>query len=164
MPKVRVNHPYTPTQLRQLIGQAEADELQLQGYVLQFDATSNTYRVVHWTKASQPFRADGNRAQRRAVQGTATDFGELTPIVRRTPQQRVDSLMLKWMEDMKKAGTVPGVDDAKVKEIVGAAWQAGRTEITEEVVRMVAAHFLQQAENKKKVDDYKRVTLDAPNT
>jgi hypothetical protein len=146
VPKIKPGRRYTPTQLRALMDQATADELQMTGYVLQYDTISNTYAVVHWTNASQNFRQDGNRAQRRAVQGTATDFGELAPIVKRTPQQRVDSLMLKWIEDMKRAGTVPGVDDAKVKEIVGEAWKAGRTEITADVVRTVAAHFLTEAE------------------
>lgn len=148
MPKIIPGRRYTRTQLQGLIDQATADELKLQGYVLQYDVVSQTYSVVPWHQASQPFRQDGNRAQRRAVRGTATDFGELAPIVKRTPQQRVDSLMLKWIEDMKAAGTIPGVDDAKVKEIVGEAWKAGRTEITADVVRTVAAHFLTEAEAK----------------
>ena len=150
MPKIQPGKRYTRTELQSLIDQATADELKLQGYVLQYDAVSQTYAVVPWYQASQPFRVDGNRAQRRAVEKSVGKdaFGELAPIVKRTPQQRVDSLMLRWIEDMKKAGTIPGVDDAKVKEIVGEAWKAGRTEITADVVRTVAAHFLTEAEAK----------------
>ena len=174
--KIEIGRRYTGAQIRQLIGQAEAKELELQGMVLQFDTISQTYAVVPWHQASQPFRQDGNRAQRRAVQRTVGKeaFGELDPIVKRTATQRVDSLMAKWLIEMKKAGGLPGlvgdvpegasvqereaieqraaherkVMDEKIKEIVGAAWVEGRTEITADVVRMVASHFLNEAEAK----------------
>jgi hypothetical protein len=149
---------YTGQQLRQLIGQQEAKELEMQGYVLQFDAVSRTYAVVPWQQASAAMRMDApDPAQRQLVSGSHQfDPSELPPIVKRTPAQRVDSLMLKWIEDMKAAGTIPGVDDAKVKEIVGEAWKSGRTEITAEIVRKVAAHFLADAENKREAANFKR--------
>ncbi len=86
-------------------------------------------------------------------------------------------MMARWVTEMKKAGTLPTLQsgiapagattaekeeaqrrkaveeremDLKVKEIVGAAFVEGRTEITDEVVRKVASHFLQEAENKSK--------------
>jgi hypothetical protein len=54
--------------------------------------------------------------------------------------------MLKWIDDMKRAGTLPGVADAQVQEIVGEAWKSGRSEVTAEMVRTVASHFLTKAE------------------
>ena len=142
--RLRINQPYTGDQLRKLISQEEAQALVLQGYYLEYNPLDETYRVKHYTQGSAPMRGDG-----KITTGTAT-FDELPPIVKRTPQQRLDSLMLKWIEDMKQAGTVPGVDDEKVREIVGEAWKAGRTEITADVVRTVAAHFLNQAERQAK--------------
>jgi hypothetical protein len=144
VPRVEVDTPYTGSQLRELIDQSTAKELELQGYVLQYDVLSRTYRVVHYTKASAPLNDSGKIMRQTAM------FDPLPPIQKRTPADRVDSLMLKWIDDMKRAGTIPGVDEEKVKEIVGAAFVAGRTEITAEVVRQVAAHFLQDAENKAK--------------
>lgn len=177
MPKVVPGKAYKPHEIRALIDQSTAKELEFQGYVLQWDALSGTYSVVHWSKASQPFRQDGNRAQRRQVrkQVGPEAFGPLDPIVKRTPQQRTDSLMLKWITEMKKAGGMPSLigdvpDNASVKEretiernranekklmdekiaeIVGAAWTEGRTEITADVVRQVAAHFLGESEKAK---------------
>lgn len=176
--KIVPGRRYKGWEIRQLIDQSTAKELEFQGYVLQYDALSQTYAVVHWTKASQPFRQDGNRAQRRRVQKTVGPeaFGELDPIVKRTPVQRVDALMLKWIEEMKAAGGLPSLVgevpegasvaerenierrrahdkkmmDDKISEIVGAAWVEGRTEITADVVRQVAAHFLGQAEKQAK--------------
>lgn len=119
----------------------------MQGYVLQYDLLNRVFTVVHHSKASQPLRGDGRSAP---VMGRATfDEKDLPPIVKRTPLERVDSLMLKWIADCKKAGTIPGLDDEKISEIVGEAWKSGRTEITADVVRQVAAHFLTDAEAKQ---------------
>lgn len=185
MPKIQINTPYTRAQLQELIGQAEADELKLQGYVLQFDALSSTYRVVPWHQASQPFRADGNAQQRKRVQATSDQFGELPPIIKRSAQSRVDSLTARWLVEMKKAGGLPSLQsgvapegstlkeredfqrkmaeerkilDAKIKEIVGAAWVEGRTEITSDLVRQVASHFLGVADTTHKAKLDKQVT------
>ena len=172
--KIVPGRRYKPFEIRALIDQATAKELEFRGYVLQYDALSGTYAVVHWTQASQPFRQDGSRAQRRAVSKSigADAFGTLDPIVKRTPQQRVDSLMAKWLVEMKQAGGLPHlmgeppsglttaerddfyrrkkeegeVMDNAIKAIVGEAWKDGRTEITADIVRTVAAHFLSEAE------------------
>ena len=142
--KLRINQPYTGEQLRKLISQEEAAALVLQGYFLEYSPLEGTYRVKHYTQGSAPMRGDN-----QITTGTAT-FDDLEPIKKRTPHERVDSLMLKFISDMKTAGTIPGVDDEKVREIVGEAWKTGRTEITADVVRTVAAHFLNQAERQAK--------------
>ena len=142
--RLRINQPYTGEQLRKLISQEDAEALKLQGYFLEYNPLDQTFRVKHYTQGSAPMRGDG-----KIVTGTAT-FDELPPIRKRTPHERVDSLMLKFIGDMRQAGTIPGVDDEKVREIVGEAWKTGRTEITGEVVRQVAQYFLNQAEQQAK--------------
>lgn len=162
--KVKVGVPYTPQRIRELISREAAENLQLQGYVLRYDAMANTYMVVPWMQATGAVGEGDRKAVQQSMEQGGAYFEPLPEIRRRTPEQRLNSLMLKWIEDCKKAGTVPGISDEKIKEIVGAAFVAGKTEITAEVVRTVAAHFLQEAENKRKVDNYKKVTVEGPLT
>ena len=148
--------PYTVDQVRRWLTTARAKELQGDGYVLQ--RAGDTITIVPWQKADsfQPevFREGGRGWQSQSVMDDLK--ASIAPMVKRTPMQRVDSLMLRFIEDCKKHGTVPGLNDAMISTIVGAAWTAGRAEITGEVVRQVAQHFLTDAERKKNLADYKK--------
>lgn len=148
---------YTRAQLVRALGPQDAQQLRMRGYVLRHDVLDGTYSVVPWTEASD--------SRTQPVQGAGT-FAPPPPIRKRTPAQRVDSLMLKWLDEMKRAGGLPPLRepdrsdpeawdkyladkramDDKIREIVGAAWVDGRTEITAEVVEKVARHFLEAAE------------------
>lgn len=142
--KLRPGVRYTRQQLVKLVDQAEAHELQMQGYVLQHDVLSKTYTIVPWYEAGGGEQF-GKLRDPRVFQGEP-DFGPIDPIKKRTPMQRVDSLMLRLIEDCKAAGTVPGLDDARISLILGEAWKSGRNEVTAEVIRKVAADFLAKAE------------------
>jgi len=127
------------------MSQADADELKMKGYVLQFDVVSQTYSIVHWTDAA----SGANPGEFRKTQrGGQAFFEPLDPIQKRTPMERVDSLMLKMLDDCKRSGTVPGLEDERVNAILGAAPGTKRDGITAEEVRRIAAHFLQDAETK----------------
>lgn len=148
---------YTAGELRAFLDQEGATALQAQGYVLRHNVSDDTYQLVHWTNAAGgeefgTFRKD----QRVAYDPHAFNEADLPPIVKRTPQQRVDSLMLRFIEDCQRTGTIPGVGDERIREIVGEWWKAGKTEMTTEVVRAVAARLLQQAEAKREADNFKR--------
>lgn len=172
MPKrtIRPGVLYTREELKKLMSQATADELRMRGYVLRFDVNSGKYSVVHHTKAAGS-----------GVTGSGL-FTPPPPIQKRTPSQRVDSLMLKLVDDMKKHGGIPALqsgvaprvalgngrdrpattaeieeagrrraleevaNNQRVSEIVGAAWVEGRTEVTADMVRQVAASLLARAE------------------
>lgn len=144
---------YTRQQIVAGVNQGEADRLKEVGYVLRHDVMDDTYSVVHWTNAGgQGF------APRQAFDPFAfTEPPE--PIQKRTPQQRLDSLMLRFIEDCKQAGTVPALDDDRISFILGEAWKAGRSEMTAEVVRQVARHFLEDAQKKQEAIDFKKVTV-----
>lgn len=131
---------YKSWDLKRRMDGKTAQQLAFQGYVLRFEPLDDTYTVVPYKQAA----GIGNKGTKDVYSGGT--FEPLDPIVKRTPQERVDSLMLRWLADCKAAGTVPGLDDEKIREIVGAAWVAGRSEVTAEVVRMVAQHFLTKAE------------------
>lgn len=146
---------YTRLQLQELIDQAEADELKLNGYVLRMEPLDGTYSIVHWSQAGGA--ADFGKLRKPRLAHDPMAFEPLDPIKRRTPMERVDSLMLSFIEDCKASGTVPGLGDDRISLILGEAWKTGRSEVTGEVIRQVAADFLAKAEQKRKVDDFKKV-------
>lgn len=154
--KLRPGVRYTRHQLVELIDQAEAHELQMAGYVLQHDVLSKTYTIVPWTQAGGA--EEFGKLRKPRVYQDAPDFGPIDPIRKRTPAERVDSLMLRFIEDCKAAGTVPGLDDARISSILGEAWKSGRNEITAEDVRAVAASFLAKAEKQHEEKLSKQVT------
>ncbi len=149
MGKIVPGRKYTKAQLQALMDQATADELKLQGYALRFDVLDGTYTVVHWTNAGGTIGTETgrkNRKPRMAVDlDDPFDVASIPPIVRRTPQERVDSLMARLLQGAKAEGRT-FLPDSVIKEVVGEAWKGGRVEITAEVVREVAAHFLQRAD------------------
>lgn len=159
MPKIKPGVLYSAKELRELISQEEATQLAFQGYVLAYDATIAKYKLVKWQESAMRGGAGERPRERATVLSDA--FGDLPPIVRRDPQERVNSLMLKWLDECLRTNSVPGVDSSKVKEILGEAWKVGMP-ITAEDVRTIAAHFLQKAENKRKAENYNKVVADGP--
>lgn len=155
MSKIVPGRKYTFAEVAELRNDPEVAERVLQGYVLRQDL-DGTVQWVRWDKATGGGGAFGGPDPKplRSFEGVwdrdegPGPWGDLPPIVKRTPQQRVDSLMLKFIGDCRKAGTVPGFSDERISAIVGEAWKTGRNEITAEVVRMVAQHFLEDAQRR----------------
>jgi hypothetical protein len=153
---------YTKTQLQEQMDAASAEQLKMTGYVLQYDILNETYTVVHWTKAAGAMASPTkNKVERLASKRMAHDPFAFTeappPIVRRTPMERVDSMMLRLIDDCKRTGTVPLVSDDRIKAILGERWRAGKTDLTAEDIRTVASHLLARAEQQRKVDDFNKV-------
>lgn len=151
--RIVVGKKYTKEQLDAFRLDPQLESMKMQGYVLRLD-DDGMFSFVPWQAAS---RSGQGRTYQSTAAMTALKDG-LTPIVKRTPQERVDSLMLRFIDDCKRAGTVPGLDDAMVSTIVGAAWMGGRTEVTGEMVRRIAQHFLEKSEKDFEAAESKRVT------
>ena len=138
---LRVNHPYTWAELEKLTQDPALEDIKLKGYVLRGDA-DGTFTFVKWDQAS--FGGQGAPLAGRIYEPLS--FAPLDPIVKRTPQQRVDSLLLKIQEDCLRYKTVPGLTDAKIGEILGEKWETGKSKMTTDSARRVAAWFLAKAE------------------
>jgi acylphosphatase len=168
---------YPFEELRRIITQAKADQLKLQGYVLRMD-TDGYVEIVHVSQADD-FQSNmrnewrrgkkvmGPRGKREVLtapgfdgsedpQGPPVDGGVVPAVRKRTPQERLDSLMTRWVEDCKRQGTVPGLDDPMISTILDMAWRSGKTQITAEHIRTVARYFLERAEKEKGLRDYKK--------
>lgn len=158
MARIVPGRKYTFAQIREMQKDPELAALKLEGYVLRQDM-DGTVQFVHHTQASAGFRgSEHSLKQYKAPPGTVEAMkAENPPIVRRTPQERVDSMMLKLITTAKKNGYVPTGEDAEVKEIVAQAWRDGRSNITAETVRQVAAIALAKAEKANAMDDQHNV-------
>ncbi len=69
-------------------------------------------------------------------------FKELPPIIKRTPEQRLDSMVARL-----KAGVPP---EPVLKEVAAEYWKAGAP-VTVEALRTVAAHFLNRVERQRQL-------------
>lgn len=168
--------------MKKLMTPEEAKHWIEKGYVMQFDTNSQKLLLVHQSKAA------GSGVQSQGL------FTPPSSIKKRTPVQRVDSLMLKLVDDMKKHGGIAPLQsgvaarvstgngtsraattaekeaaakrladekaalDHRIAEIVGAAFIAGRTEITGDLVRKVAANLLTVAEKEHEVKVSHQIT------
>ena len=84
------------------------------------------------------------------------------PIKKRTPQQRVESLVNRWIDDCKRAGGIPGVSEEQVSAVLGEHWKLSPSGITVEDVRKLAVAMLKRAENKYEASEQKKVVRTAP--
>lgn len=139
MAKLLTEHWYTKDEVAQMMQSPELTAIQLKGYYLETDGAR--FRFIHDSRSA---------GKRRALQATVyDDLSDIEPIRKRKPVERVDSLMLSLIKDCKQTGRVPGLSDAKIREIVGQGWKDGRLDITTEEVRRVCQYFLDDAEKKR---------------
>jgi hypothetical protein len=123
----------------------QVEALQLRGYVLQSEPENGRFRFISINDSL--VRGGRERLQRFSV--AANDaWGDIDPIEKRTPEQRVESMMLKFAGECMALGRVPGLSDEQHRIILGAGW-TGKRDITAEEVKAVCAYLLSDAENKR---------------
>jgi len=122
------------------------EAIQLKGYVLQFEPENDRFRFV---------RQQDTGFTDKTYTGY---FEDPDPIVKRNPLKRVESLLLRFVEDCKATGRVPGLSDQQIRDILGPQWTDGRLDITVEEVKTVAAWFITDAEAKREAANLKRTT------
>jgi hypothetical protein len=147
--KLVPNRKYTYAELAELRDSDELAQRAIAGYVWRQDL-DGTMQLVHHTQATGGGRTTGGRPERpdRLYVATEDPWGDLPPIVKRTPQERKESLIAKWWDACRAAGTVPGLTDEQVTEIIGEDWKTGKSEMTGEIVERLAAAMLNDAERK----------------
>jgi len=136
-----------------------AREWSAKGYAWRFEL-DGTAMLVHWTQATGGGGAFGQAPERplREFAGPAPELRseDLPRIVKRTPQQRLASLMAKVDEDIK-AGRVLRLD--KAREITGDK----NADVSEaETRRRITQAFIEKAEAVNEEAEAKKVTRTAP--
>lgn len=154
---------YTREQIQKAVTLGEAQRLQLEGMVLRHDVLSDKYSIVHWTQAGGGADFGQLRKPRQAMDNNAFNLDDIEPIVKRTPDQRVDSMMQRLVEHHKQTGTVPGIGDPEIMAVLGMTRGTKREGVTAEDIQRIVAHMLQKAENKKNRDDFNKIVVPSPN-
>lgn len=154
---------YTREQIRTAVDAGEAKRLQLTGYVLRHDVVTGMYSIVHWTQAGGAAEFGKLRKPRQAMDPQAWNLDEIAPIRRRTPEERVDSMMVRLIDHCKATGQVPGEGDPEIMAILGFTKGTKREGVTGEDIRRVVAHLLQTAENKKNREDFSKIVVPSLN-
>lgn len=155
---------YTREQIQKAVTLGEAERLKLTGYVLRHDVLSDKYSIVHWTHAGSGAEFGQLRQQpRRAVDPNAFNLDDIAPIRRRTPDERVDSMMQRLVEHHRATGTVPGLGDPEIMAVLGMTKGTKREGVTAEDIQRIVAHMLQKAENIKNRDDFSKIVVPSAN-
>lgn len=147
--KIRLGRKYTYAELAILREDPEMAGWAVRGYVWRQDL-DGTLTLVHNSKAAAggPDFAGGHKMRRPLNPTHETvyvpdtpqfDKADLPPIVKRTPQERVDSLMSKVGDDLA------ALDPKKVALWV-PGWHKGMDTSTGEGRKAVGAAFLEQAQ------------------
>jgi hypothetical protein len=157
---------YTKDQVRRMMTEELAQNLQHRGYVLRVD-DQGYYSLVHHTaafggsfKSNDIGDADKARLIEAGPMGGHAQFDAPAPIVKRTPQERLDSLVKKLWPTASATGHLPGLKDEDILPIVLNVQGKELTQerITGETVRAVAASFLDSAEKKHEEKLSKQIT------
>lgn len=162
---------YTADEVVEMKESGKLREVTMKGWFFRWDISRNGMLLVHVTDPTANRLAPGSTGGRRLRSYTVPDPTEDmrraveadSPIVKRTPQERLASMTVKLMQgergqdgaakmllDMLQGagdGNMDGLSEEKVKEITGASWKAGDP-IDASTVRGVAARYLGEAERK----------------
>lgn len=170
---IQVGKTYTVDEIKQHMTAQDAEELKFKGCVLRYSPFEQTITIVPWHKADMYYvDADNDKNWEHVHRGSPVHRSinegrtwkspnfEIAPHVRRTPQQRLQSLMDRLVDDCKKHGTVPGVAHPMIQTIVGEAWKYGQTEVTGEFIRKVAQYFMEKANAAQRESDWKKIVSD----
>lgn len=160
---VDIDRTYSPEEIFEMHDKGRLRPITLEGYCTRADEDGirfvpyyeSTFFRMREGKPQQHVSHDFAPAMRAQLEADH-------PITRRTPQQRVASMVLRLLADAKQNGTIAGLSEEQIRSITGELWKAGVTEVSTEMVRKVAAHFLFQAEKGNREADSHRVARAHP--
>lgn len=159
MPSLEPGRRYTFAELEALRNDPAFADWAAKGYVWEQDL-DGTLRLTHWSKSILDNEVKHPRAY--VDERPFEDVFPTEPIRRRTPQERKASLISRWWESCKRAGTVPGMTDEQLTHLFGREWVTGKSEITYADIERMAATMLADAENKYEASERKKVVRTAP--
>lgn len=156
---IDITRVYTIGEIQDMYYRGYLRKVAVHGYVVQARA-DGTVRFVPWYE-SHMARAENDQLRETDWSAEAEqmrlDVEREHPMSRRTPQQRVASMLIRLMGEVKRTGRITGLSDEQVQSIVGKTWKEGMP-LSEEDVRAVAAHFLGIAQVDNREADSHRVT------
>lgn len=154
---IDIDRAYTGDEVLEMHRKGRLRDITLEGYCTRADADGTIKFVPYYEStwfrldADKPVQSGTNLAERMLADVEANH-----PIHRRTPQERVASMMLRLMAEYKRSGTLPGVPADLIERVTGSAWREGEP-LTAEDIRAVAAHYMGVGEKENRESDRKRV-------
>ena len=122
---------------RFLGGLSEEDRKGIVGTVNQWTKDEGV-RVLPASQSLFDLSSKDKRLRSYSEQGT---FSDLPPVVKRTPQQRLESMVLRLKD------AAPETLEPILNDIAGEYWKAGAP-VTVDALRAVASHFLNKTERR----------------
>ena len=130
------------------------------GHVTRLDA-DGTFTIVPEQQSAGAFgRGQALNTVYKSPRPIREDF-PVAPIKRRTPQERTESMMQNLLQEWQKTGTIPGLSEEKVSELVVRSWTRGQP-LSADDVRRAAANLLAEAERKDNAAQAKKVVRRSP--
>ena len=157
---VDINRPFTAEEILELHASGRLRNLALKGYCTRADLLEGTLRFIPWYESSAFRQRTGTQKEHISydfVDAMREDVERNHPMKRRTPQEKVASMMLRLMAEVKKTGTITGLSQEHIRSIAGESRKEGEP-LPAEAIRKVAAHYLGRGEKENKEADSHRVT------
>ncbi len=165
MLEIRPGFRYTKAQMRTLT-EEQAKQFQAAGLVLRLD-DQGYYSLVHHTAAFGgkvlERKEHGTLERSNKLEGQAS-FSAPAPIQKRTPQERLESMVSRMWPGVKDLGHIPGLKEDDVLTVVlNAKGRAEKKDLTKERmtaedVREVAGALLTQSEKEHEEKLSKQIT------
>jgi hypothetical protein len=147
MSEIRPGRKYTFEEMAEFRKDPAMTGWAAKGYVWE-QGLDGTLELVHWKKSILDNEVENPRLY--VDERSTEEVFPTEPIEKRTPQERKDSLINRWWDACRKAGTVPGLSDEQLTNLFGREWKTGVSEITYADIERMASAMLNEAENKAK--------------
>lgn len=156
---IDINKVFTGDEIIDLYNKGKLRSITLEGYCTRADADGTIRFIPFWE--STKFRSENNQMKTHIshdfVETMREEVEHDHPITRRTPQERVASMALRLLSEVKRTGRITGLSDEEVASIVGESWKVGEP-LTGEAIRSMSAHLLGKAQVDNREADSHRVT------
>ena len=156
---IDITKRYPIAEIMEMHAQGKLRNIGGSGYIVRADA-DGMVGFVPWTESTL-FRMNTDQPQLYQspdfTEAMRQDVETEHPMRRRTPQERVASMLVRMMGHARETNTVPGLTEKQISTITGESWKEGDP-LPAESVRAVAAHFLGIAEKQNKEADSHRTT------
>lgn len=158
----RVGKWYTKKQMQKFMSNADLREtVKVQGGIMQYEPTTQRVRITSYKDAAHApelGRVLNESGRAWTSQKVMDDLTEGIPGVRkRTPQERMDSMMKRLAEHYRQTGRTPTKADAEIQAMVGEFHRHGVGDVDGEFLRKVAQHFLEQARREQMKNDHRKI-------
>lgn len=156
---VDVTQSFTAEDILDMFSKGRLRSITDRGYCTQGTEDGTLQFVPYWE--SLAFRTKHNTEKTYIshdfVDAMREEVEREHPILRRTPQERKMAMAMRIAGEYHRTGTIPGMTDPEVQELVGEAWGSGEP-MTGEAIVELAKKLIEQAEVDNREADSHRIT------